>query len=100
MFWRALGVLHFSYLYVCMFLAGNILPLFSMLLIRPLSPGTHERLVCKLAEIVFGGITDWSEVVGGLKVIVTGDEMPGSGIIISNHVSFSDSVAIHIVARK
>jgi 1-acyl-sn-glycerol-3-phosphate acyltransferase len=70
-----------------------------MIFIRPLSPTIHERIIAYFTEVLFGSIVNWSEAIGGLEVIVTGDKIPGSAIVMSNHVSFTDSVAIHCVAR-
>jgi len=99
--WRAIGAANFALFFANMFFLGNVLPIVSKYLIKPLFPGFHEQLKCQMAEIMFATITDWSEVVGGLKVIVTGDKIPdGSAVLISNHVSYSDSIAIHCIAHR
>lgn len=99
-FFKVLGILHFAYLFLGMFIVGNVGSVISMILVRPLSPSLHERLCCLVCEVCFGAILNWSEAVGGLELIVTGDKIPGSAIVMSNHVSFTDSVVIHCVARR
>jgi hypothetical protein len=99
-FFAALGAMHMTCLFVCMFVLGNCASVASMIFIRPLSPTIHERIIAYFTEVLFGSIVNWSEAIGGLEVIVTGDKIPGSAIVMSNHVSFTDSVAIHCVARE
>mmetsp|Transcript_18208 Transcript_18208/g.44714 ORF Transcript_18208/g.44714 Transcript_18208/m.44714 type:complete len:353 (+) Transcript_18208:128-1186(+) len=98
-----LGTVNFALIYVYMLFVCNILPMLSILFVQPLSPGMHERLLCLTAEMAFGCIIDWSEIIGGLEVYVSGKDgakMPGSALVMSNHVSFSDSIIIHAIARR
>lgn len=97
---KVLGALHFAFLYITMFFTGNVLPTISLLFVQPFSPSAHERLLCFLADANFSSIVDWAEIVGGVDLIITGDQMPGSAVVMSNHVSFSDTILIHAVARR
>jgi 1-acyl-sn-glycerol-3-phosphate acyltransferase len=96
-----LGSVHAVFFFFSLFFTGNVLPVFALLFVRPFHAGTYEKLLCFLAELNFKTITDWSEFVGGLDLVITGDAVPDTNaILVSNHVSFSDSILIHAFARR
>jgi 1-acyl-sn-glycerol-3-phosphate acyltransferase len=101
MLFQILGALNFAFLYVSLFFTANVLPVLALMFLRPLHVGMYEKLLCFIAELNFISIMDWSEFVGGLKLVVTGDTLPTkSAIVMSNHVSFSDSILIHLLASR
>jgi 1-acyl-sn-glycerol-3-phosphate acyltransferase len=99
--YQIMGALNFTFLYISLFFTANVLPVFAILFLRPLHVGMYEKLLCFIAELNFVSITDWSEFVGGLELVVTGDPLPTkSSIVMSNHVSFSDSILLHVLAGR
>jgi 1-acyl-sn-glycerol-3-phosphate acyltransferase len=98
-----LGVAHIVVLYAVMFVNCNLLAVASLLLLAPLLPGAHHRLLADMAAYAWRAFLFWAQVVGGLTPVYTGDvdkllgTYTGPKLVMGNHLSFTDSFLIYSV---
>ena len=105
-FFVAAGILFMVWLFLCTFFNGNILPILSILIVRPLSLSLHESLLCSIASLGWSTVIYYSILVGRFQPIFYGDldkistKYPGNKLLISNHVAMTDGVALFAVAHR
>lgn len=98
------GVLHLLLLYVGMFFMCNVIPILSMLFISPIFSGVHQFILTRMAKMAWLAIYGYAHVMGGMQPVYYGDieliktKHNGSKILMSNHVSMTDSVVIFSLA--
>jgi len=104
-FYYASGLVFMLWVLVTTCFNGNVLPPLSILFIKPFSPHFHERILQWLANLGWGSIIDYVEIVGRVQPVITGNivsdaaQPAGNKIMVCNHVSASDNVAIFVAAR-
>ena len=105
-FFLVVGVSHMAFFFVALFFIGNVLPVLSLLFVRTLSSRLHTRIMCSTAVTAWRLLIDYVCMVGGLTEIVTGDveilekKYTGSKLVVSNHVSYTDSLVVYEIARR
>merc|ERR1740130_2403738 len=115
-----LGTLHIVLVYVLMFANCSILSVLSILLLSPLLPSVHHRMLAELAAYAWRAFMFWAQIVGGLTPVYSGDmhllmhkngaehagtratelKYPGSKLVMSNHLSFTDSFILLCMAHS
>eukprot|EP00960_Hanusia_phi_P028364 747364-Hanusia_phi.AAC.3 len=101
-----LGLTFALWIWLSTFFAGNVVPIISMLFLKPFAPWLHEIFLDCLANVSWNSIIEYAERVCKLNTIVTGnlvqlmDEYPRNKLILCNHVSAVDVLVIFFVASK
>ena len=100
------GIIFMVWLIVCTFFIGNILPLISVLFIRPISLNAHENLLCYLASLGWGAVLNYCVLVGRFQPVFYGDlesistAYKGNKLLLSNHVAMADGLALFAIAQR
>ncbi|EKX43028.1 hypothetical protein GUITHDRAFT_140875 [Guillardia theta CCMP2712] len=101
-----LGLTFALWIWLSTFSAGNIVPILSLLFLKPFAPWMHEVFLDCLAGVSWNSIIEYAERVCKFKTIVTGNlaelmvRYPGNKLILCNHVSAVDVLVIFFVASK
>ena len=72
-FFMLIGAAHILTMYISMFFNTNVLPVLCWLFINPLSENAYIRILNFIARCTWRQLLDWSELIGGMKLVVTGD---------------------------
>ena len=100
------GISFMIWLVVCTFFNGNLLPVFSVLLIRPISLSAHESLLCYIASLGWSAVLNYCIIIGRFKPVFYGDleslsnAYKGNKLLLSNHVAMTDGLALFAIAQR
>ncbi len=94
------------WLVICTFFNGNILPLISVLFIRPISLSAHEYLLCYIASLGWSTVLNYCVIIGRFQPVFYGDleilskAFKGNKLLLSNHVAMTDGLALFAIAQR
>ena len=100
------GITFMTWLGLCTFFNGNVLPIISTLVIRPISLSAHESLLCCIASLGWSVVVYYCVLVGRFNPLFYGDidllatKYTGNKLLLANHISMTDGVTIFAVAHR
>jgi 1-acyl-sn-glycerol-3-phosphate acyltransferase len=100
------GILFMVWVVVCTFFNGNLLPLMSVLFIRPISLSAHEYLLCYIASLGWSTVLNYCVFFGRFQPVFYGDleaileAHKGNKLLLSNHVGMTDGLALFAIAQR
>lgn len=105
-FYIITGIIFMIWLVICTFFNGNLLPIISVLIIRPISLSAHESLLCYIASLGWGTVLNYCVIIGRFQPVFYGDmeslstAFNGNKLLLSNHVAMTDGLALFAIAQR